>query len=69
MFTITINKDGHILLPLEANEKLNLKHNDWIKVQVKLEHIALIPNRSEVDEELIEALIHEGILIYNPEAE
>jgi len=63
MFNITINQDGHILLPLEIKEKLNLRHNDWFKASFKSEHIVLMHSKSEVDEELIEALIHEGVLI------
>jgi len=64
MFTATIGKNGQMLqLPLEVNEKLRLKENDWFQACIKPEHIALIHSGSEVDEELLEALIHEGILI------
>ena len=62
MATLTIAEDGQIRLPLEVNQQLNLKNNDWLKVSIKSDHIVLIPPR-EVDEELIAALIHEGVLI------
>lgn len=62
MNKITINEDGQILIPLATNKSLGLQNRDWLKVNIKEEHIVLTPSR-EIDVELIEALIHEGILI------
>ncbi|MEN6460128.1 MAG: AbrB/MazE/SpoVT family DNA-binding domain-containing protein [Syntrophomonas sp.] len=61
--TITIDESGHIRIPLEANQKLNLKDNDWLQVSVKSDHIEINPPSDELDEGLIETLIHEGVII------
>ena len=63
MATITIDENGQILLPLEVNNKLNLQNNDWLKVNIKSDHVVLIPLKSGIDEELLDIIIHEGILI------
>ena len=60
---ITIDENGQILLPLEVNKQLNLQNNDWLKVNIKSDHIVLIPLKSGIDEELLDIIIHEGILI------
>jgi len=62
MTAIEIDEYGQILLPLEVNQQLNLKNNDWVKVNIKSDHILMIPLR-EADEELIEELIDQGILL------
>lgn len=62
--SITIDEEyGQILVPLEIGQKLNLKNFDWLKVNVLTNKIVLSISREEVDDELIEALIHEGIII------
>jgi bifunctional DNA-binding transcriptional regulator/antitoxin component of YhaV-PrlF toxin-antitoxin module len=61
--TITIDEAGHIRIPLEANQKLNLEDNEWLQVSVKSDHIEINPSSEELDEDLIEALIHEGVII------
>ena len=61
--SITIDEYGQILLPLEVNQQLNLQNNDWLKVNIKSDHIVLVPPKSGIDEELLDIIIHEGILI------
>lgn len=61
--TIQIGKDGQIILPIEINNELNLHDNDYLKVSIKEKHIELIPTRTELSEEIIQKLIHEGILL------
>jgi len=63
MNTITINELGHIQIPLELNRELNLMNNEQLIVSVKSDHIVIIPSCEEIDENLIEALIHDGIII------
>ena len=60
---ITIDEYGQILLPLEVNQQLNLQNNDWLKVNIKRNYIVLVPLKSGIDEELLDIIIHEGILI------
>lgn len=59
---MTVDSDG-LKLPLELKEKLGLRHNDWIRVCIKSDHIKLITSRIELDKEILDQLIHEGILI------
>jgi len=65
--SITIDDFGQILLPLEVNKQLNLKNDDYLKVSIQSNQIVIAPFKSwfdeELDEELLKALIHEGILI------
>lgn len=63
MSTITIDEFGQIRIPLEVNKELKLQNNDWLKVSVKPDYIVIIPSKNELDEDLLEALKHEGILI------
>lgn len=64
MTNIIIDEDnGQIRLPIEVSEKLNLKNFDWLKVNIKAGHPVLILEKSEEDEDLLDALIHEGVLI------
>ncbi|ACV62543.1 hypothetical protein Dtox_1686 [Desulfofarcimen acetoxidans DSM 771] len=60
---ITIDEYGQIMLPLEVNQQLNLKNNEWIKVNIKSDHILLVPSKPGIDEELLDIIMHEGILI------
>lgn len=60
---ITINDDGHIVIPLQLNKRLKLQNNDWLRVSRKSDCTILIPARVEMDEEIVEDLIHQGILI------
>ncbi|MDD3888423.1 MAG: AbrB/MazE/SpoVT family DNA-binding domain-containing protein [Syntrophomonadaceae bacterium] len=61
--SITIDEFGQIQIPLEVNQELNLQNNDWLKVSIKSDHIVMVPSRDVLDQELLDALIHEGILI------
>jgi|GEM_PF-985731 hypothetical protein len=65
--SITINDFGQMLLPLEVNKQLNLQNNDYLKVSIQSNLIVITPFKScldqELDEGLIETLLHEGILI------
>ncbi len=61
--TITIDESGHLRIPMEVNQVLKLRNNELLKVSVKSDHILIIPSSSELDDDLIEALIHEGIII------
>lgn len=63
MVKISIENNGQLSIPLEANEYLNLQHNDWLKVSVQNNCIMLIPPKAELDEEFIADLIHAGILV------
>jgi len=61
---ITIDEEyGQIQLPLEINEKLNLRNFEWLKVNILSNKIALSLSKDEVDEQLIKSLVHEGVLI------
>jgi len=61
---VSIDQFGQILLPLEANRELNLHNDDWLKVSIKSDHIVIAPQtRDTIDKNLIEALIHEGIVM------
>lgn len=61
---VTIDEFGQILLPLEANRELNLHNDDLLKVSIKSDHIIVAPlTKDAIDKNLIEALIHEGILM------
>jgi len=59
---IKIDEFGQILLPLKINQELNLRNNDWLKVNITSDSVVLTPSR-EVDGELIEKLIQHGVLI------
>ncbi|MDD2585889.1 MAG: AbrB/MazE/SpoVT family DNA-binding domain-containing protein [Syntrophomonadaceae bacterium] len=61
--SITIDDDGQIILPLELNKQLDLQNNDWLRVSIKSDHIVLIASKDELDEEVVEDLIRQGILI------
>jgi hypothetical protein len=63
MATMEIDKDGQIIISLETCKELCLKNNDWLRVCVKSDHVELCPACVEVDESVIEDLIHQGILI------
>ncbi|MEA1961637.1 MAG: AbrB/MazE/SpoVT family DNA-binding domain-containing protein [Bacillota bacterium] len=60
--TATLDENGQISLPLEANHFLNLQSYDYLKVEIKSDSIILIPLKA-IDEESINQFIHEGILI------
>jgi bifunctional DNA-binding transcriptional regulator/antitoxin component of YhaV-PrlF toxin-antitoxin module len=60
---ISINeKSRQIIIPMEIGKKLNLTKFDWLKVNILHDYIVLSLPEDE-DEELICALIHEGVLI------
>lgn len=62
--SITIDESGKILLPLEANQELKLHNGNCFKVSITSEHIVLAPlTNATVDQNLITALIHEGVLM------
>lgn len=65
--SITIDDFGKIVLPLEVNEQLNFKNDDYLKVSIKSNQIVLAPLKfwfdEELDEEMLNTLIHEGILV------
>jgi hypothetical protein len=62
--SITIDeKCGQIRLPLEASKIIRLKQSDWLQVKIESDEIVLNPVAEEEDEELIKALIHEGVLL------
>lgn len=66
MITFTnliIEDDGQILIPVEVNQHLNLKHNDWLRVNIESDYVVIIPPQIGLDEEMLEQLVHEGILI------
>lgn len=67
MDSITINEHGQILLPLEVSQILNLQNNDVLKVKIESDRVILIPQTAEINdnafEEILEQIIHEGILI------
>jgi len=60
--TMTVYQNGQILIPIELNNKLFLQNNDWLQVKVTADYMVLIPSRV-VEAEIIEELIHEGVLI------
>ncbi len=61
---VTIDEFGQILLPLEANQELKLRNDSCLKVSITSDHIVLVPlTKDTIDNNLIEALIHEGILM------
>jgi hypothetical protein len=66
MATIKINESGHIEIPLKDDQKSKFKDNDYVKVNVKSDRIVIVPTDHELDEELIKALIHDGIIIDIP---
>ncbi|EHQ89082.1 AbrB/MazE/SpoVT family DNA-binding domain-containing protein [Desulfosporosinus youngiae] len=65
--SVTIDDFGQILLPLEVNKQLNLTNGDYLKVSIQSNQIVIAPFKSWFDEELneglLKALLHEGILI------
>ena len=67
IISITIDDFGQILLPLEVNEQLYLRNNDYLKVSIKADQIVIAPFKSglddELDEGLLVTLLHEGISI------
>lgn len=54
---------GHILLPLHTGQQLNLDDFNWLKVDVKSDHMVLSPFSYGVDDDFLETLINEGVLI------
>lgn len=63
MAVMKVDKDGQLVLPLEVCKKANLHNNDWLRVKIQPDCMLLIPSRVEIDEEIIEDFIHQGILI------
>ncbi|HWP96106.1 MAG TPA: AbrB/MazE/SpoVT family DNA-binding domain-containing protein [Syntrophomonadaceae bacterium] len=61
---ITIDEEyGQIMIPVEIGKRLNYKNFDWLKVNILSNRIVISLPKDEVDEELIKALVHEGVLI------
>ncbi|HWP96480.1 MAG TPA: AbrB/MazE/SpoVT family DNA-binding domain-containing protein [Syntrophomonadaceae bacterium] len=62
--SITIDEEyGQIVLPVEIGQKLNLSKFDWLKVSIQSDQVVISVARDQLDEELLAALIHEGLLI------
>ena len=59
---MTTDSDG-LKLPLELKEKLGLMHNDWFRVCIESDHIKLVASGFEPEKEILDQLIHEGVLI------
>jgi len=50
-------------LPIELNQYLNLADNELLRVKLESDYIVIAPIQTELDEEIFEELVHDGIVL------